>query len=106
RRREPWVVAIAAVPVLLAASVTGYLLPFDQLGLWVVTVGTDFGGVLDAAFDDRVKFLLIGGVEIAQSTYRNWFLVHLGLGVASAAITIVIAARGAPRTSSGRPGTA
>jgi quinol-cytochrome oxidoreductase complex cytochrome b subunit len=111
-RRQPWGLATAAIPLLLAMTVTGYLLPWDQLALWAVTVGSNFGGVLDAAFDDRVRFLIIGGVEVGQSTYRLWFLIHAaGLSAGLWLITVLLAmrlraGRDAPPPSSDSSGSA
>jgi quinol-cytochrome oxidoreductase complex cytochrome b subunit len=61
----------------LAASFTGYLLPWDQLALWAVTIGAKLpGGLWGAAFSDQVRFVLMRNREISQSELRTWFLVH------------------------------
>ena len=75
-RRRSWPAAASLFLLVAAASFTGYLLPWDQLALWAVTVGTDMRGMFPALFDDRVKFVLIGGVEVDQGTLRSWFIVH------------------------------
>jgi quinol-cytochrome oxidoreductase complex cytochrome b subunit len=49
----------------LLASFTGFLLPWDQLALWAVTVGSDLQGYT-ALFDPVVRFGLIGGVVVAK----------------------------------------
>ena len=54
---------------------TGYLLPWDQLGLWAVTVGTNIEGV-SAAWSDQVKFVLMGHAEITTDTYHRWAILH------------------------------
>jgi quinol-cytochrome oxidoreductase complex cytochrome b subunit len=69
-------VAVGVVVVAVALLWTGTLLPWDQLALWAVTVGTNIRGFFTAAFDDQVKFVLIGGVEISRATLRAWFVVH------------------------------
>ena len=43
----------------LLLSFTGYLLPWDQLSLWAVTVGTNMMGYTPV-FGDNVKFVLLG----------------------------------------------
>ncbi len=60
----------------LATSITGYLLPWDQIALYAVTIGSNFHGAWDAAFSDQVRFVIVNSTEIAQTTYRNWFVVH------------------------------
>jgi quinol-cytochrome oxidoreductase complex cytochrome b subunit len=65
------------LPILVAAvSYTGYLLPWDQLALWAVTVGTNLDGY-GALFGDQVKFVIIDGVEISPGTLISWLLVHM-----------------------------
>ncbi|QXC61766.1 hypothetical protein KSP35_02675 [Aquihabitans sp. G128] len=67
-----------------AALITGVLLPWDQLALWSVEVGTDIKGY-GFLFGDRVRFVLLGGSEISLGALRSGFAGHLilsvGLGV-------------------------
>src|SRR5205085_8071821 len=58
--------------VALAASFTGYLLPWSQLALFAVTVGANFHGAWDAAFSEQVRFVIVHSTEVSQTTYRNW----------------------------------
>ncbi|CAN5135214.1 hypothetical protein BH24ACT1_BH24ACT1_08280 [soil metagenome] len=71
-----WRSATALLVTTIALAYTGLLLPWDQVALWAVTVGTNYQGMLSAAFSDDVRFVLIRGVEISQGTLRLWFLVH------------------------------
>ena len=59
----------------LLASFTGYLLPWDQLALRAVRVGTNLRGYT-ALFDPVVRFVLIGGVEVSPGTVLTWLFVH------------------------------
>lgn len=68
-------VGAALVVTLLAASFTGYLLPFDQLALWAVTAGEDLSGYRPF-FGDEVRFVLIRGTEVAATTIVRWLGVH------------------------------
>jgi len=81
-RRPGWRqgrLAFGAGPVLvvvtLAAWFTGYLLPWDQLALFAVTVGTNMSGY-GFLFGSSVKFALVGGTEVTTSTLLRWFLMH------------------------------
>lgn len=79
RRRGQAMTTAAAVGlavVTLFASFTGFLLPWDQLALWAVTVGTNMMG-FRAAWSSQVRFVLIGGAEISPHTLRLWFLAHV-----------------------------
>ena len=62
--------------ITLVASFTGFLLPWDQLALWAVTVGTNLGGY-EVLFGDTVRFVLIGGVEVSRGTIVRWLLIHM-----------------------------
>ena len=90
RARQPGIVAGAGMLVTaLAASFTGYLLPWDQVALWAVTVGDDFRGV-HSTFRSEVKYVLIGSKEISLGTYRFWAISHVVLGLL-VAVTVVLA---------------
>jgi quinol---cytochrome c reductase cytochrome b subunit, bacillus type len=76
RRRLDLLLGISLLPLALFGSFTGYLLPWDQLALWAVTVGTNMRGYRPV-FDHQVKFVLMGGVEVGRDTLVRWFFVHL-----------------------------
>jgi quinol-cytochrome oxidoreductase complex cytochrome b subunit len=60
----------------LLLSFTGYLLPWDQLALWAVTVGTNMMGYTPV-FGDQVRFVLLGGKEIGTDTLLRWYVLHV-----------------------------
>jgi quinol-cytochrome oxidoreductase complex cytochrome b subunit len=76
--------------VALLGSFTGFLLPWDQLALWAVTVGTDLSGYTWLFDDDRLRFVLIGGREIGLPTLRRWYLIHFALGLLAAASALAL----------------
>src|SRR5207248_5976384 len=43
-REFNWIIGVLLLFLTGALSFTGYLLPWDQLALWAVTVGTNIGG--------------------------------------------------------------
>ena len=66
----------------LGVSFTGYQLPWDQLALDAITVGTDISGFEPVVGNDNgVSFVLIDGAEVSVQTFRFWFFTHLVLGV-------------------------
>lgn len=73
-----------------AASFTGYLLPWDQLALWAVEVGSNLRGY-PPLFDSTVRFVLSGGVELRPSTVLWWLFVH-ALVVTPALLGLVVLA--------------
>jgi quinol-cytochrome oxidoreductase complex cytochrome b subunit len=92
RPRRGVAAATALAVTAAAATFTGYLLPWDQLALWAVTVGSRIEGYR-WVFDDRVRFVLLGGTEVGTDTITRWLAVHLALGLAAAALVVPIARR-------------
>ena len=79
------VVALAVPAFVVGASVSGYALPWDQLGLWAVTVGRGIDGY-DVLGDDGIRFVIVGGSSVSTGSLRWLLAVHavvLGLGLAA-----------------------
>src|ERR671921_576018 len=70
------VTGIFLLTLTLLLSFTGYLLPWDQLALWAVTVGTNMMGYTPV-FGSQVRFVLLGGVEIGTDTLLRWYVLHV-----------------------------
>ena len=75
-REFNWVIGVMLLQFTLLLSFTGYLLPWDQLALWAVTVGTNMIG-FTPVFGDQVRFVLLGGVEIGTDTLLRWYTLHV-----------------------------
>ena len=75
-REFNWVIGIILLTLTLLLSFTGYLLPWDQLALWAVTVGTNMMGYTPV-FGSQVRFVLLGGVEIGDATLLRWYVLHV-----------------------------
>jgi quinol-cytochrome oxidoreductase complex cytochrome b subunit len=71
-----WLVGIGLLGATLLLSFTGYLLPWDQLAFWAVTVGTNIAREVPLA-GDSVRFLLLGGTEIGQTTLLRFYVLHV-----------------------------
>ncbi len=73
-----WTGAVLGVGIVLttvAVSITGYLLPWDQLALWAVEVGTNIKGYRWLS-NDTVRFVLLDGSEVSRGTVFWWLVVH------------------------------
>jgi quinol-cytochrome oxidoreductase complex cytochrome b subunit len=84
RRQINWVLGVAMLLLTLFLSFTGYLLPWDQLAFWAVTVGTNIAAAIPLV-GAEVRELLIGGRSIEQATLIRFYVLHvfflpLGLG--------------------------
>ncbi|PSO46941.1 MAG: cytochrome B6 [Actinobacteria bacterium QS_5_72_10] len=75
-REFNWIVGIVLLLLTLLLAFTGYLLPWDQLALWAVSVGTDMMGYTPV-FGDQVQFVLLGGVQIGPETLLRWYVLHV-----------------------------
>ena len=87
-RRSNWVIGVIMLIVVMMMSFSGYLLPWDQLAFWAVTIGsniaasfrefTDLLGVTD--YVDPGGFfrkVLLGGEEVGQATLTRFFTLHV-----------------------------
>ena len=77
RRPAPIVASAVATFAVAAAILTRDLVAWDNLAFWAVVVGSDISGYWVAAFDDGVRFIVVDGQEIGQSTYARALVVHL-----------------------------
>lgn len=75
-REFNWAVGTILLFLTFFLSFTGYLLPWDQLALWAVTVGASMAGATPF-IGDEVSFLLIGGFEIGDNTLIRWYVLHV-----------------------------
>jgi quinol-cytochrome oxidoreductase complex cytochrome b subunit len=85
-REFNWVVGVTLLVLTLLLSYTGYLLPWDQLAFWAVTVGTNMGAAAPVVghngpfslvpVDSDIRFALIGGTEIGQNALLRFYVLH------------------------------
>lgn len=75
-REFNWGVGAILLFLTFFLSFTGYLLPWDQLALWAVTVGTNMMGYTPV-FGSQVRFVLLGGAEIGTDTLLRWYVLHV-----------------------------
>ena len=71
----------------LLLSFTGYLLPWDQLAFWAITVGTSVASYAPGV-GDIMKFILIGGPEVGQESLTRFYSLHVM--IVPAAILLIL----------------
>jgi quinol-cytochrome oxidoreductase complex cytochrome b subunit len=76
KRQQNWVIGVAMLLVTLLLSFTGYLLPWDQLAYWAVTVGTNIASSIPL-IGPTVRELLLGGRAIDQPTLIRFYVLHV-----------------------------
>ncbi len=88
KRSLNWVIGVVLLIITLLSNFSGYLLPWDQLAYWAVTIGsniaasaselTDLLGI--TSFIDPggfLKKLLIGGEVVGQPALSRFFALHV-----------------------------
>ncbi len=74
-REFNWVVGVLLLLLTLALSFTGYLLPWDQLAFWAITVGTSIVAYFPV-LGPELRYLLLGGHEIGQAALLRFYVLH------------------------------
>jgi quinol-cytochrome oxidoreductase complex cytochrome b subunit len=77
-REFNWIVGVLLLLMTLAASFTGYLLPWDQLAYWAITVGTNIAGYAPGA-GPILREMILGGQEVGQSALIRFYTLHIAL---------------------------
>lgn len=74
-RQFNWVVGLLLFLLVLASNFTGYLLPWDQLAYWAITIST---GMLDYVpiLGGWLQAVIRGGPEMGPSSLLLFFAVH------------------------------
>ena len=73
-----WRVGLVLLLLTLGLSFTGYLLPWDQLAYWAVTVGTRIAASAPLVGDD-VRTWLLGGSTVGQATLLRFYALHVAV---------------------------
>ena len=76
KRQQNWVIGVVMLLLTLFLSFTGYLLPWDQLAYWAVTVGTNIASSIPWV-GPTIRRLLIGGRTIEQPTLIRFYVMHV-----------------------------
>ena len=77
-REFNWVIGVVLLLLTLGLSFTGYLLPWDQLSYWAVTVGTNLVQYVPL-LGKTLQNLLIGGDQIGQPTLLRFYALHVAV---------------------------
>lgn len=105
-REFNWNVGVILLVITLLLSFTGYLLPWDQLAVWAITVGTNmaratpflghegpgaallsFGGLNLVHAGDDVRFGLLAGRFVGEAALLRFYVLHcLGFPLVAAAL--------------------
>ncbi|MEZ5307094.1 MAG: cytochrome b N-terminal domain-containing protein [Pyrinomonadaceae bacterium] len=77
-REFNWVIGVVLFLLTLFLSFTGYLLPWDQLAFWAITVGTAIAGYAPVV-GDQMRFLLLGDTTVGQEALLRFYVLHVAV---------------------------
>ena len=77
-REFNWVIGVVLLLLTLGASFTGYLLPWDQLSFWAITVGTNIASYAPA-LGEQTRTILLGGEEVGQNALLRFYALHIAV---------------------------
>lgn len=94
-REFNWVIGVGLLVLTMLLSFTGYLLPWDQLAMWAVTVATSMAGAAPLLGHDGpgsslltvgdvplvhagsdVKYVLLGGSTVGPAALLRFYVLH------------------------------
>ena len=77
-RQFNWVIGLGMLLAVLTSNITGYLLPWDQLAFWAITICT---GMLEyvPGIGEWLQKLIRGGNDIGPATLSIFFAIHTAI---------------------------
>ncbi|MBI2374833.1 MAG: cytochrome b N-terminal domain-containing protein [Deltaproteobacteria bacterium] len=88
-RQFNWVIGVLLMTMTMLLSFTGYLLPWDQLSMWAVTVGTNMAAatpflghegpgasILGVTQDNDLRAALLGGSTVGGPALLRFYILH------------------------------
>jgi quinol-cytochrome oxidoreductase complex cytochrome b subunit len=77
-RQFNWIIGVVMFLAVLTSNITGYLLPWDQLAFWAITICT---GMLEyiPVIGEWLQKLIRGGNEIGPATLSIFFAIHTAI---------------------------
>ncbi len=77
-REFNWVLGVILWVLTMFLSFTGYLLPWDQLAFWAITVGSSIAAY-PPLMGDTIRFMLLGGQEVGQGALLRFYVLHVAI---------------------------
>lgn len=75
-RQFNWLIGVGLLILTLLFSFTGYLLPWDQLAFWAITVGSNIAGYVPI-LGDEARQILLGGPEVGGNALLRFYVLHI-----------------------------
>jgi quinol-cytochrome oxidoreductase complex cytochrome b subunit len=77
-REFNWGVGVILLVITFGLSFTGYLLPWDQLSYWAITIGTNIAGYAPV-LGPSIRQILLGGTDVGQDALIRFYALHVAV---------------------------
>jgi quinol-cytochrome oxidoreductase complex cytochrome b subunit len=77
-REVNWLIGVLMLLLIVGANFTGYLMPWDQLAFWAITVGTSIISYVPL-IGESLSRLVLGGPEVGARTLLNFYSLHIAI---------------------------
>jgi quinol-cytochrome oxidoreductase complex cytochrome b subunit len=77
-REFNWIIGVVLLVLTLGLSFTGYLLPWDQLAFWAITVGSGIVSYFPVV-GRTLRFVLLGGNQVGQEAVLRFYVLHIAI---------------------------
>lgn len=71
-----WVIGVLLLVLTVLLSYTGYLLPWDQLAFWGISVGTNMVRAVPFHIGEKISYLLLGGNIVGENALVRFYVLH------------------------------
>jgi quinol-cytochrome oxidoreductase complex cytochrome b subunit len=88
-REFNWVLGLILFILTLLLSLTGYLLPWDQLSFWATTIVSKIIGST-LFIGEKIKYVFLGGTVVGQNALIRSYVLHVVLLPLIAGLLIVV----------------
>ncbi len=88
-REFNWVLGVVLFLLTLFSSFTGYLLPWDQLAFWAITVGASIAGYAPVV-GKQMQFLLLGDAAVGQEALLRFYVLHIAVLPAVMVVLVMV----------------
>jgi quinol-cytochrome oxidoreductase complex cytochrome b subunit len=77
-RQFNWVIGLFLFAGVILSNFTGYLLPWDQLAFWAITVSSSMLEYIPG-IGTWLQKLILGGEELGHNTIANFYAIHTAI---------------------------
>ena len=77
-RQFNWIIGLVLFSAVVFSNFTGYLLPWDQLAYWAITISTSMLDYIPG-IGTGLKQWILGGVEPGPKTLMNFYAIHTAI---------------------------